>query len=357
MPKWLEIVLAAVMGCTVAISLRGQVETVEVPHAAPVWVSRVRIAGHLALSYSPAGAFSPDSSLLAIAHEDQVVLMDLREGSIRKVLRPRIQDVTDLQIQSANFLASNILFLLGTGLMHTSGQGTGRPTPLLAFQWDAEQNALAGKVDAVGGKGGFGPIRYFPQIGYLALYKDSKFDLWTPRGGGGGRVTIPDLTQSPNLFEFSPDGHWLLLAQIASSSTADPVVVVLKEHRFVDTLRGHNGTVLSVAFSRDCKRVVTACEDGKVRIFSAPDWKLLQTLTGHQGPVHWAEFSPDGTWAVSAGEDKTMRIWSPEDGKLVQSLAESQAPLLTVSFSPNGQAVAASSEHAVLIWQRTGGGR
>jgi WD40 repeat protein len=165
------------------------------------------------------------------------------------------------------------------------------------------------------------------------------------------------LTQAPNLFEFSPDGHWLLLAQIASSSTADPVVVALKDHRFVDSLRGHHGTVLSIAFSRDCKRVVTACEDGIVRIFSAPDWKLLQTLTGHQGPVHWAEFSPDGTWVVSAGEDKTVKIWSPEDGKLVQSLEESKAPLLTVSFSPNGQAVAASSEHAVLIWQRTGGGR
>jgi WD40 repeat protein len=357
MPKSVEIALAVVMGWTAAISLRGQVEAVNGQRAAPVWSSRARIEGHLALSYSPAGAFSPDNSLLAAVNEDKVMLVDLRAGIPGKALHAHIQDIADLQLQSASFLDAHTLFLLGTGMMHVSGEGRDRPSPLLGFEWDIEKDALAGKVDAVGAKGGFGPARYFPQIGYLALYKDSTFDLWSPRGGGGGRIVIPDLTQAPNLFEFSPDGHWLLLAQIVSNSTADPVVVLLKEHRFVDSLRGHQGTVLGMAFSRDCKRVVTACEDGKVRIFSVPDWKLLQTLTGHQGPVHWAEFSPDGAWVASAGEDKTVRIWSSEDGKLIQSLEESQAPLLTVAFSPNGESVAASSEHVVLIWQRIGGGR
>jgi WD40 repeat protein len=186
----------------------------------------------------------------------------------------------------------------------------------------------------------------------LGLYKESNFDLWSPRSGQGGRINIPALTQQPNIYEFSPDGHWLLLAQIATSSTPDPLVVLLKEHRFVDTLAGHHATVLSMVFSRDTKRVVTACEDGKVRIYSVPDWKLLHELSGHSGPVHWAEFSPDGKWVASAGEDKTVRIWSVEDGKLEQTLEESQEPLLTVAFSPNAEYVTASSGKTVLVWQR-----
>jgi WD40 repeat protein len=101
--------------------------------------------------------------------------------------------------------------------------------------------------------------------------------------------------------------------------------------------------------------VVTACEDGKLRIFSVPDWKLLQTLTGHHGPVHWAEFSPDSKLLVSAGEDRTARVWSVEDGKLEQTLEESKEPLLTVSFSPNGEYFAASSEKTVLLWKRIAG--
>jgi WD40 repeat protein len=305
------------------------------------------------LHYSPAGAFSPDSSILAVVSEEKIVLVRVGETKIQKVLKIRIPDITDLNIQSANFLAMNQLLLLGNGVISDKGKGPGRSTPLLAFQWDTIEDRLSDNPKAVGGGGGFAPILYFPHIKCLVLYKASNFDLWDPRSSRMGRLSIPDLTQTPNVIAFSPDGHWVLLAQIAMSSSPDPVVVEAKQHRFVDSLRGHEATVLDISFSPDSTKVVTACEDGKVRIFSAPDWKLLQTLTGHHGPVHWAEFSPDGRWLVSAGEDKTARVWSVEDGKLQETLEESKEPLLTVAFSPNGEYFAASSEKAVLLWKRT----
>ncbi len=332
-------------------SLHSQIETVETSPQAYHWVSNGRVEGHLALNYSPAGAFSPDGSALAVASEDKIVLMDLRDAGVRKVLKPRVQDITDLGIQSANFLAPDRLFLLATGLIRVKGK-PGVPTPLLAFDWDPERDTLIGKVNAVGAGGGFAPPRYFPQVRYVGLYKESHFDFWNPVSGQSGRINVPDLTRQPNVYEISPDGHWLLLAQIEASSTADPVVVQMSEHKFVDSLRGHQGTVLNIAFARDSKKVATSCEDGKVRVWSVPEWKLLLTLAGHQGPVHWVEFSPDGNWLVSGGEDKTVRIWSSEDGKLVQTLEESQAPVLTVAFSPNGGYVAVSSERTVLVWQR-----
>ena len=335
------------------LPVRAQVESVAGPPVTHYqWSSNGRVEGHLALHYSPAGAFSPDSSTLAVASEDKIVLLGVREGNIQKVLKIHLPDLTELDIHSANFLATNELLLFANALISVKGRKPGGSTPLLAFQWDTIEDQLSGKVDTVGGGGGFGPILYFPRLGYLFLYKGGNFDLWNPRTGRGGRLTVPDLTQTPNVFAFSPDGHWLLLAQIALSTNPDPVVVEAKEHRFVDSLRGHQGTVLGISFSLDSSKVVTACEDGKVRIFSVPAWNLLQTLTGHVGPVHWAEFSPDGNWVVSAGEDKTVRVWSVADGKLEQTLEESREPLLTVSFSPNGESFAASSEKAVLLWKR-----
>jgi WD40 repeat protein len=339
------------------LPLRAQVESVASTQPTHyLWLSQGRIEGHLALSYSPAGAFSPDSSILAVASEEKIVLMETREANIRKVLKIRLPDITDVNIQSANFLAMNQLFLLGNGVISGKGKGAGRLTPLLAFQWDIIEDRLSDNPKAVGGGGGFGPILYLPYIQHLVLYKSGDFDLWNPRSGRMGRLTLPDLTQTPRVFAFSPDGHWLLLAQIAMSSNPDPVVVEAKQRRFADSLRGHEGTVLDVAFSADSTRVVTACEDGKLRIFSVPDWNLLQTLVGHHGPVHWAEFSPDGKWLVSAGEDKTARVWSVEDGKLQQTMEDSKDPLLTATFSPNGEYFAASSEKAVLLWKRTATG-
>jgi WD40 repeat protein len=343
----------AIVVTLVAVSLRGQIESVASSPSSSVWVSRGRIEGHLALNYSPSGAFSPDSRTLAVVTGEKVALIDLAgDAGLRKALRPRLQDVVDLQIQSANYLDPSHLLLFVTGLFHVKGEGRGGPTPLLAFQWDTERDVLSGKVNAVGKGGGFGPPRYFPLIRHLGLYKEGNFDLWNVATGQGARINVPDLTRQPKVYEFSFDGHWLLLAQIESSSVADPVVVRLSERKFVDTLRGHQATVLSITFSRDNQKVITACEDGKVRVFSVPEWKLLETLAGHQGPVHWAEFSPDGKWLASGGEDKTVRVWSVADGKLAQTLEEAQAPVLTVAFSPSGGYLAATTEDTVLFWER-----
>ncbi|SPE23178.1 exported hypothetical protein [Acidobacteriia bacterium SbA2] len=334
-------------------SAHAQVETVEGTQPPQyTWVSGGRVEGHLALHYSPAGAFSPDSSMLAVVSEEKIVLLGVNDGSIRKILKIHIPGLSELNIHSANFLAMNQLFLLFNGIFSVKGKGAGGSTPLIGLEWDTIEDRSASTMESIGKGGGFGPILYFPHFESLVLYKAGTFEFWDPRTHHGGQLTIPDLTQTPNLYTFSPDGHWALLAQIAMSTTPDPVVVEAKQHRFVDSLRGHAGTVLGMAFSRDGTKVVTACEDGKVRVFSAPAWTLLQTLSGHNGPVHWAEFSPDGKWVVSVGEDTTARVWSVEDGKLQQTLQEGRDPLLTVSFAPNSEAFAASSEKTVWLWKR-----
>jgi WD40 repeat protein len=334
----------------------GQIETVQGPKQQYIWTSHGRVEGHLALSFSPAGAFSPDSSTLAVASQDKVVLVDLRAAQVAKVLRPRLEGISNLEIDSANFVTEEQVFLLASGEFRAQ-KGQSATTPRLGFRWDTRQDSLVGKLNSVGAGGGYGPPLYLPSVHYLVLNKNSRFEVWNPLTGTGGTIVIPPLTRSARLSTFSPDGHWLVLAQIEASSSPDPVVVKRSEHQFVDVLRGHGATVLSIAFSSDSRRVETACEDGQVSVYTVSDWKLLYTLSGHHGPVHWAEFSSDGQWIVSAGEDKTAKIWSAESGELAQSLAESQAPLLTAAFSANGEFVAATSEKLVLIWERTSSSR
>lgn len=307
--------------------------------------------GRLALHYSPAAAFSPDSQKLAVIAGEKVALLDLVRGGPPKILKPQVPDVKDLDIESANFLSPTRLLILARGTMNLKGKAAGR-TPLLAFQWYVDEDRSASKVEAVGGGGGFAPILFLPELDYLGMYKEGKITLWDPNSGRGGQISIAELTHRPGFFTLAPGGRWILLARIEGNATPDPVVVDVKEPKFVDVLQGHHGQVLGLNFSRDGQRVVTACEDGKVRLWSAGDWKLLQTLEGHNGPVHWAEFSADGKWITSAGEDKTLRIWSAAAGLLEQTLEESREPLLTTAFSPDGNYVAATSEQSVLVWQR-----
>lgn len=331
---------------------QSQSETVVTNSSAPVFVSRGRVEGHLALKYSPAGAFSPDSRRLAIVADERIALMDLAEGSVIKILRPRLGQIFDLEIESANFLTPSALFILARGGMQRKGSSFAERTPLLGFQWSVDQDTLTGKINAVGAAGGFAPILYFPRIGYVGMYKESTISLWNPQTERGTVITLQELGHKPGLFMFSPDAHWLILAQVEGNSSPDPMVVNVKEQKFADVLPGHRGSVLHVSFSPDGQRVVTACEDGLIRIWQVADWKVLATLTGHVGPVHWADFSADGKWIASAGEDKSVRIWSADDGRLLQTLTESRDPLRSLAFSPDSRFLTASAEQNVLVWER-----
>jgi hypothetical protein len=319
-----------------------------------VWVNIGNVEGHLATNSSPEGAFAPDGSALVLVNHEKVVVDKLAGGnlSIEKVLHPRIENLKDLDIQAVNFLGPNTLFMLGTGIVHEKKEAA-RPTPLLGFLWNIQEDAQDGTASMFGAGGGYGRPRYFPQIKYLGMYKDSNFILWSPINRKAAEVRIPELTRESHLYSFSPDGHWLLLAQIDGAGSSDPIVVRLSEHKFADVLSGFQDTVLSMRFSRDSTKLVTAGEDGKVKIWSVPDWKLLETLAGHKGPVRWAEFSPDGRQVASAGEDHTVRIWSVDSGRLVQTLSESSEPVDTVTFSPDGNYVAATTDNHVLIWKKT----
>jgi WD40 repeat protein len=334
---------------------RGQVEMAESAPQPATWVIHGSAEGHLATAYSPAGAFSPDSSLLAIADEGAVALMDLRGQGTLQVLHPHVPGIINLSIESANFLSPDQVFILCHGEFASGSKKRGSPTPELAFRWEIQKNALAGKIQAVDPSGKFSTPRWFPDVLHLGMSRGNTFELWDPATGRGGTVVVPSLTRTASLFTFSPDGRWLLLAQIEASSQADPVVVARPSNQFENALKGHTGTVLSMEFSHDSSRVVTAATDGKVRIYSTSDWKLEHTLAGHNGTVHWAEFSPNNRWVISAGEDKTVRVWSVETGALSQTLRESQEPVLTVAFSPDSQFIAASTTDKVLLWQRSTG--
>jgi len=343
--------LAAATLSATALRASAQVETVAGPSSQPVWENFFHSEGHLALRYSPVGAFSPDSSFLAVVSRNKIALNNLRTREISKVLHVRLQNISDIKIQSANSLPNGNLFVLASGLFRAKGKGGLERSPELAFQWDPVKDQLAGKVDAIGQKGGFLPARYFPHFHDLCLYKESHFVIWDPVTGKSGQFVVPQLKQPPHFFQFSPDGQWLILAQIEMDASPNPIVVGMHDHQFADVLAGHGGVVLSARFSHDNKKVVTACEDGAVRVWSIPDWKLLQTLTGHVGPVQWADFSPDGRWIASAGEDKTVRVWSVADGKLLQVLRESPSSLVTLAFSPDGRYIAATSEKNVMVWR------
>jgi WD40 repeat protein len=121
-------------------------------------------------------------------------------------------------------------------------------------------------------------------------------------------------------------------------------------------LIAHAGIVNAAAFSRDGAFVLTASDDGTLKLWDIAGARLVRTFAGHKGKVTDVAFSPDGARALSGGEDRTIRLWEIATGRLVRTIyAHLDAfshEVSSVAFSPDGKRLLSGSlgEDAAKLW-------
>ncbi|NJK38634.1 MAG: protein kinase [Oscillatoriales cyanobacterium RM2_1_1] len=144
-----------------------------------------------------------------------------------------------------------------------------------------------------------------------------------------------------------------------ASGGADGLIKIWKFGDFnsLQTLRGHQDAVYSLAFSPNQEILVSGSGDRTIKLWHVQTGELLQTLTGHPEMVRSVAISADGQLLASGGPDGTVRLWNLDqwnrDQK--QSLA---SPLATLSgcdpvmFTPDQQAlVTGDLNNNILVWQ------
>jgi WD40 repeat protein len=113
--------------------------------------------------------------------------------------------------------------------------------------------------------------------------------------------------------------------------------------------------VRSLAYSPDGRHLVSASDDGFVRIWQTADGMLLRNLDGHPAGIITVAFSPEGTVLASASADGKVRLWRVSDGTLLENL-DHPGPVLSLAFAPDGRNLATGTwDGALLVWQVSDG--
>ena len=122
-------------------------------------------------------------------------------------------------------------------------------------------------------------------------------------------------------------------------------------------LKGHSGRVNCVAISWDGQTLVSGTDEGTIQIWHLPTGELIRTLRahsyrqvtnrqvtrtlrGHSGSIRSVAISRDGQTLVSCSTDHTIKIWHLPTGQLTRTLEEDGLyGVSSVAVSPSGQTV------------------
>jgi WD40 repeat protein len=198
--------------------------------------------------------------------------------------------------------------------------------------WDAgagrEELVLRGHADEVM-SAGFGAGRV------VTVGRDQTMRIWDALTGKA-LATITDVDWLRGL-PLSPDGA-RVLAEGLKDRTA-PRLYRLDTAALEHVLSGHGQRVRSGVFSPDSKQVVTADDEGTLRLWSVATGKVVRTLKTAAGGLWTVAFSKDGRRLVTAGYDTAVRVHDARTGKELSTVLRQEGALRSAAFTADGEAV------------------
>ena len=125
--------------------------------------------------------------------------------------------------------------------------------------------------------------------------------------------------------------------------------------RELATFEGYPGSVYSVAFSRDGKKIASGHYDGTVKLWDIATKREIATFDGHTDIVNSVAFSHDSNLIASGSSDRTVKLWDTvtQTNSSTFDVGSGWPIVYSVAFSPNSTTLAAgvgNGRGGVLLW-------
>jgi WD40 repeat protein len=115
----------------------------------------------------------------------------------------------------------------------------------------------------------------------------------------------------------------------------------------------HGAPVSQIAFRPGANQILTANDDGRVRVFDLARAAMVADFKSPDKVVA-ASFSPDSSFVAALSSDGAVSIFDPVHQKLLRTLAGGEAAF-NLALSAGGQRLATASGDFAFVWDTTTG--
>jgi WD40 repeat protein len=182
-------------------------------------------------------------------------------------------------------------------------------------------------------------------------------------GGVDGTARLWDLTTGKE--RACLDGHGGAVHALVFSQDVERVFTAGRDRRvrewevtsgaLLRTLStGHQAPSVSLAVSRDRRRVACGAANGAVTVVEVASGKLLARCHGHTGAVNALLFTRRGRELISGGADSTVRLWNAGTGKGIRLFRGHSGAVLYLALNRDGHTVSSTgSDGTIYRWNMT----
>jgi WD40 repeat protein len=294
---------------------------------------RMSLGGFKATGGAQSVAFNPSGTEVAVAYADgRVAVFDASSGRVQKSVK------LGVQLSDAEFLGRTGVLAIAT----RQGVELWRPR-------DGKKLHLSTKLATT--------IAADPSYGFeFAVTTAKGVVIWKITSSGLQRHRLPNGQWFANAAAFNSHGN-----QIATADSDGNVRVYnVATRKLLMTLGAGEADATSVAFSPAGKKLIVAgYSSGMARVFDPATRLQLTQLVGSGGLIEASRFSARGNEVVTASDDGTLRVWHASPIELradFPSLSSGGAPspVFAAQYMPDGRIVSLEESGHLRVFNAQG---
>ena len=200
---------------------------------------------------------------------------------------------------------------------------------------------------------------------WSASSKNNMLRSWYARDGGRWRSRTSSSDMTTTTVAFSQSGEIFAKAVELTMAVKDKFkfAVFLSEtetdNDFAPILTKHTQKIVALTISPSNEFIVTGSSDWTIEVWKVKETELLSEpdlgdplwiLKGHAGTVTTVAFSPSGKILASGSVDQRVQLWDLTTGQHLHTFSNHTSKISAVAFVRDDVLACGSSDGTVFIW-------